>query len=76
MKLQERLNVLQNLLDSKSKELANLDIIRQTKINEFLELKGKIDLLNELIKEKGSEVKEEDTKFEKKSLQTPSEVIK
>lgn len=75
MKLQERLNVLQNLLDSNSKEIANLDIIRQTKINELLELKGKINLLNELIKEKGSEVKEEDIQ-PTESLQTPREVIK
>lgn len=69
MKLQERLKVLQNLLTSKTRELANLDIIRQNKIKELLELTGKIQLLNEMIKEKESKVKEEDEKPKKESLQ-------
>jgi len=65
MTLQERLKVLQNLLDSKSREVANLDIVRQTKINELIELKGKINLLNEMIKEEESKVKEEDKESKK-----------
>jgi len=60
MTLQERLKVLQNLLDSKARELANLDIVRQNRMNELIELRGKVKLLNEMVKE------EEDSKSKEK----------
>lgn len=61
MKLEERLQILENLLNSKMNEAGNLEIARQMLQKEILELSGKINLIKELIKEENStkDVKEE-----------------
>ena len=70
MKLQERLKVIINLLDSKTRHLAELHILQQTLINETIELRGKVSLLEEMIKEKKSEIKKEDEKEVKEEANT------
>jgi len=66
MNIKERLQVTRNLLDTKSKQVAQLDITRQTLVTEILELRGQLALLNEMLQEASSNSKEKDKKVVKK----------
>jgi len=55
MNLQERLSSLQNLLTEKVNQLNQIEALRNNLLNEILEIRGKINLLNELISQEKTE---------------------
>ena len=57
MKLIERLKVIEEALNTKTQQVAKLDITRQILIKEILQLKGKHELAKELLQEKQPKTK-------------------